>query len=74
MSENAATAYSHSGVLDVADGVEAILKSVSGDDVRIVFWRGVDIVIVGCDAGFFEGDSFFRADFTESDADFHPEF
>ena len=43
--DDAAAAHIHSGLLHGGDGVHAILKSVRGDDVRIVLRRSVDVVM-----------------------------
>ena len=69
--EDAAAADGHAGVLDVADGIEAILKGVGGDNVGVVFGGGVDVVVVGGDSGFLEFLGFRFSEFAEGDADFH---
>jgi len=69
--EDTAAADCHPGALDCAEGVEAILEGVGGDDLRIIVFRGIDVVIVGGDAGGFELAGFGVAELTEGDADFH---
>jgi len=71
--EDAAAADRHTGVLDVADGAEAVVEGVGGDDVGVIFGGGVDVVVVGGDAGFLEGLGFGGAEFAEGDADLHAE-
>lgn len=54
----------------MADRVEPVLKRVRGDDRRVKFRTGVEIVIVGCDAGGFELPGGGWRQRTERDANF----
>ena len=71
--EDATAADGDAGVLDVADGPKAIFVGVSGDDIWVVFWGGVEVVVVGGDACVAELSGFIGAELAEGDADFHVE-
>ena len=72
--QNATRADRHPRILDMAEGVEAVLIGVGRDDIRVVLGRGVEVVIVGSDTGLFQLRSLDRAQFTEGCADLHAEF
>ncbi len=72
--EDTAAAHGHASVLDVFDGAEAVFVGVCGDDVGVVLGGGVEVVVVGGDAGIAELYGFIGAEFAEGYADFHAEF
>ena len=71
--ENAAAADGHACLLCVADGAEAVVEGVGGDDVRVMLGRGVDVVIVGGDTGVFQLARFGLAELAERHTHFHAE-
>jgi len=64
----------HSGVLNVFNGIESILKRVGGDDLVVKVGTGVDVVVIGSDACFFEFFSGLFGQGAKGDTDFHSEF
>ena len=52
--EDAAAADGDAGGLDVGEGAEAVLVGAGGDDVAVVFGGGVEVVVVGVEAGVLE--------------------
>ena len=71
--ENRPATDGHSRLLHRANGAKAVLKRVGGDNVAIVFGRGVEVVIVGGDPCLFELAGGLIGELAESDTNLHTE-
>lgn len=70
-SDNATTANAQAGGPDRLDRLEALVVLARGDHGRIELARGVEVVVVGGQAGLLQLLGLLRAQHTERRADFH---
>ena len=63
----------HPGFPHGGNGVEPVLVGVGGDDLGVKLGRGIEVVVVGGDAGFLELAGFDGGQVAEGDADFDAE-
>lgn len=69
--QNAAAAHGHAGALHVGDGLQPVVKRVSGDDVGVVLRAGVDVVVISGYAGFAKSAGGIGAQVAQGYAYFH---
>ncbi len=68
---NSATANAEARALDRANGIQTILEGVGADDFFVMLGRGVDVVVVGGEAGFLELAGLDVTELAEGNTHFH---